>query len=153
MRVLIYKRTHTGDPDKSGQFGVGLCMRSVRKRDFDAVIGVGGIGQEPILEGIDRRITWIGKGPKQLGIAEDGYPLIAFEQFYLKDEKGPLLSDEAPALAKRMFAKNGPRVVMVESDAEIASILRLARNSPPSPALLGRMPKPKRCLPSKKKNC
>ena len=47
-RTLIYKRTHTGDPDpKAGVFGNNDCMGTVRKRDFDAVIGIGGIGPEP----------------------------------------------------------------------------------------------------------
>ena len=46
MRVLVYKRTHNGDPDTSGCFGVYDCMGAVRDWEFDAVIGVGGIGPE-----------------------------------------------------------------------------------------------------------
>lgn len=46
MRILIYKRTHVGDPDDSGRFGLYNCMGRVRGYDFDAVIGVGGIGNE-----------------------------------------------------------------------------------------------------------
>jgi hypothetical protein len=38
MRTLIYKRTHTGDPDASGCFGIFDCMGRVRALDFDAVI-------------------------------------------------------------------------------------------------------------------
>ena len=37
--VLIYKRTHTGDPDKNGIFGINNCMGSVRDWEFYAVIG------------------------------------------------------------------------------------------------------------------
>ena len=44
MRTLIYKRTHLGDPDLFGTFGINDCMGEVRARQFDAVIGVGGIG-------------------------------------------------------------------------------------------------------------
>jgi len=43
MRILIYKRTHTGDPDLKGRFGIHDCMGRVRDYDYDAVIGVGGI--------------------------------------------------------------------------------------------------------------
>lgn len=156
MRVLIYKRTHTGDPDESGLFGHECCMRRVRGRDFAAVIGVGGIGQEPIQHGIDRRITWIGIGPTSVGVAADGYPILAFEQFYLRDQKGPLLRDKAPKLAKRMFVQYGPRTLMVESasDNEIETILRIAKNAPPSPALLRNTSTPKRCnRRQKKKRC
>ena len=46
VRILIYKRTHNGDPDAKGCFGACDCMGSVRSRSFDAVIGVGGIGPE-----------------------------------------------------------------------------------------------------------
>ena len=40
MQTLIYKRTHKGDPDKQGRFGIHDCMGRVRSRDFDAVIGM-----------------------------------------------------------------------------------------------------------------
>ena len=46
MRVLIYKRTHTGDPDENGWFGHLGCMGKVRCSDFQAVIGIGGMGIE-----------------------------------------------------------------------------------------------------------
>ena len=44
MRTFIYKRTHKGDPDKRGRFGINDCMGRDRSFDFNAVIGVGGIG-------------------------------------------------------------------------------------------------------------
>ena len=46
MKVLVYKRTHNGDPDANGCFGAYDCMGTVRDRQYDAVIGVGGIGPE-----------------------------------------------------------------------------------------------------------
>lgn len=136
LRVLIYKRTHTGDPDIAGCFGVGCCMGRVRGREFDAVIGVGGTGPKPIEQRIARKITWIGISPQPIDSAMDGYPIWAFEHFYLKDAQGLLLSDKAPLLAGRLFSKNGPRVLMLEPNREIRAILRLARSSPPSVALL-----------------
>jgi hypothetical protein len=42
MNTLVYKRTHTGDPDESGIFGIHDCMGQVRGWNFGAVIGVGG---------------------------------------------------------------------------------------------------------------
>ena len=35
MRILTYKRTHTGDPDHLGRFGVNDCMGGVRNLRFD----------------------------------------------------------------------------------------------------------------------
>jgi len=63
MRTLVYKRTHTGDPDELGQFGNHDCMGTVRGRYYDAVIGVGGIGDAPRRFNIAGKITWIGIGP------------------------------------------------------------------------------------------
>ena len=48
MRVLVYKRTHEGDPDASGLFGCNDCMGKVRGRKYDAVIGVGGTGPKAL---------------------------------------------------------------------------------------------------------
>jgi hypothetical protein len=61
MRTLIYKRTHTGDPDpETGVFGNNDCMGEVRCWDFDAVIGIGGIGEEPRRYGHSRQtnVDW-----------------------------------------------------------------------------------------------
>jgi hypothetical protein len=143
--VLIYKRTHTGDPDESGCFGCRCCMGRVRDRDFAAVIGVGGVGQEPVEAGIARKITWIGIGPRQVGVADDGYPVWAFEHFYLKDKDGKLLSDKAPRLARRMFGRNGPREIMAEPDEEINAVLKLAGTSNPSPQPFSNYRKAKCC--------
>ena len=157
MRTLVYKRTHTGDPDVSGRFGCNCCMGSVRAWDFDAVIGIGGIGAEPVREGIDRKITWIGIYPMEVGKCACGYPILVFEQFYLKDEKGRPLSDKAPKLAKRLFAENAPRRLVVESDKsdEIRKILSLAKTAAPSPMLLGRRANANqpRCRPRSRKKC
>ena len=41
MRILTYKRTHKGDPDNRGVFGINDCMGAIRNRKFDAVVGIG----------------------------------------------------------------------------------------------------------------
>ena len=134
MRTLIYKRTHTGDPDAAGRFGIHGCMGRVRRWSFDAVIGIGGLGEEPSRHGIDGRITWIGIGPHET-LAEDARgPLVTFDHFLLLDTRGPLLYDHAPHLAKHMY--DGRVRVLLEPTAkeakEIARILCLARNAPAS---------------------
>jgi len=67
VQTLIYKRTHSGDPDpKTGVFGNHDCMGKVRGWPFDAVIGIGGVGQEPQSHRIAGRLTWIGIGPQAI---------------------------------------------------------------------------------------
>jgi hypothetical protein len=44
---MIYKRTHTGDPTPEGIFGLSDCMGCVRARQYESVIGVGGMSAQP----------------------------------------------------------------------------------------------------------
>ena len=81
MRTLIYKRTHTGDPDAAGTFGCRDCMRSVRGWAYEAVIGVGGSGHEARRAGIAERLTWIGIGPQKTYQVVPRKPLVAFDHF------------------------------------------------------------------------
>src|SRR5205823_1424348 len=47
MKVLVYKQTHSGDPDeRTGVWGVSDCMGRIRSWPYDAVIGVGGASIE-----------------------------------------------------------------------------------------------------------
>ena len=103
MRVLIYKRTHKGDPDSNGVFGVNDCMGRVRALKYDAVLGVGGVGAEPVREGISSKITWIGIFPS-LGRIHKRGPLVTFEHFLLFDENGPEFGAWAPSTAQRFYA-------------------------------------------------
>jgi len=133
MRILTYKRTHTGDPDTEGRFGINDCMGRIRNFPFDAVIGVGGTGWEPRSFGIDRKINWVGVGPKrERGGKNDRGSIVTFERFVLFEERGPLFHDLAPALAKRMYA--GGRFVFKsyseQEKAEAISILELAAIAP-----------------------
>lgn len=161
MRILTYKRTHIGDPDSSGRFGINDCMGRIRSLQYDAVIGVGGKGAEPRMFGIDGKITWIGLGPKR----RDGGPhrraeVVTFEHFILFDERGPQLHDLAPALAKKMYS--GRRFVLNsysdEEKAEALAIVQWAKDQPvkvglrSSPALR-RVCRKSRCVTPKKKRC
>jgi hypothetical protein len=145
MRILIYKRTHGGDPDpKSGVFGDHDCMGTVRARRYDAVIGIGGIGRESKSEGIAGKLTWVGIGPHQIFDDSDHRlsPRVTFDHFWYRGENGPLLERRYPALASHMYEKNR-RVVMRspsalipdDLDRDIKKILRLAKDAPSSSKL------------------
>ena len=129
MRILTYKRTHIGDPDKYGRFGINDCMGRIRSLNFDAVIGVGGIGREPRSLGIDRKITWIGLYPKRAtGGPNRRAAVVTFKQFLLLDEHGPLLESLAPRLARKIY--DGRRFILNsysrEEKAEAVAVVEWA---------------------------
>lgn len=139
MRTLIYKRTHSGDPDpETGVFGNNDCMGQVRGRSFDAVIGVGGIGRESQKNCIDRKLTWVGIGPHKS--SDQRSPLVSFDHFLYYGEQGPLLEELAPKLARHIYGRN-VRVVLDSLSAnerlEVEKILSLARDKPCSRQLAG----------------
>ena len=103
MRILIYKRTHIGDPDQNGRFGIYDCMGRVRDYAFDAVIGVGGIGREAKSFGIDRKINWVGTKATKHRNPDGTNAEVTFENFLIMEDEGPQLASLAPALAKRMY--------------------------------------------------
>lgn len=126
MRILIYKRTHTGDPDCFGRFGINDCMGNVRNLRFDAVIGVGGIGTGPQRFGISRKLTWIGVGPRRSsgGKGRRG-DIVTFEHFLLLDANGPELGSVAPNLARRVYGGRTRFVLDAFSGVERAEALAL----------------------------
>lgn len=139
MRTLIYKRTHEGDPDpRTGVFGNHKCMGTVRGWVYDAVIGVGGAGREAERNGIARKLTWVGIGPHKSGDARR--PKVTFDHFLYYGEKGPLLKEVAPALARRMYDMN-VRVLMDSLSPterlKVEKILDRARAARPSGQLKG----------------
>lgn len=106
LKILVYKRTHTGDPDHRRRFGINACMGSVRGFAYDAVIGVGGLSGWPKELGIAGKVTWVGRNPRKLPNPIDSRgPLVTFapRDFRLMDEAGPRLEDVAPALAERLY--------------------------------------------------
>lgn len=141
MRTLVYKRTHSGDPDEQGRFGIHDCMGSVRGRDYGAVIGVGGTGEEPRRNGIAEKITWIGIGPHKSKGTGRG-PLVTFDHYLYFGQTGTKFSKYAPTLAAHIYGMNVRSLLNVTTQeaAEIARILELAKDAPPSPALSGGRP-------------
>jgi len=142
MRTLIYKRTHKGDPDPEGRFGIHGCMKRVRAWPFEAVIGVGGIGAEPKSHGLDRKVNWIGIGAHKTGAENrDGWPIVTFDHFLLFSPEGgePAreLAELAPALAARLY-ENSKHFLMNDlrplEQGEVEKILALAEKAPLSSA-------------------
>jgi hypothetical protein len=106
LKILVYKRTHIGDPDQRRQFGINTCMGSVRGFAYDAVIGVGGFSRWPRELGIAGKVTWVGRNPRKSPNPKDSRgPLVTFAlgDFRLMDEAGPQLEVVAPALAARLY--------------------------------------------------
>ena len=166
MRTLIYKRTHSCDPDpKSGVFGCNNCMRTVRGWGFEAVIGIGGIGPEPKRKGIAGKLTWIGtvthktESDPSRSFVTPSCPLVTFDHFRYYGEQGPLLKNIAPALADRMLYNNNVRTLMdslsPKEHREVEKILRLAKDAPPSkrPAKRGSRDTSGKCPPKSRGSC
>lgn len=140
MRVFIYKRPHTGDPDESGSFGINNCMGRCRSWEFDAVIGVGALGSQARRHRIDRKVNWIGIGPHRDTLAPDGWPVVTFDHFVLYNENGRKLEDLARGLARRMYENPGPRFLFSDNlgsreKEEISGLLKRAQNEPASRSL------------------
>lgn len=140
--ILVYKRTHTGDPDGQGLFGHQSCMGRIRDCEYEAVIGIGGTKPWPGDEGIAGRVNWIGIGKIECGEGSDGRAkVIAFKQFLLLDEKGPELADVSQLLYDYMFVGRR-RLKLFGADttdpklyAALKNVLRLADGALPSPCL------------------
>ena len=126
--ILVYKRTHTGDPNEKGEFGVHDCMGKVRDFKYNAVIGVGGIGLEPSHHGIDGKVTWVGVErlandvPKVQGSRAS---IVTFKKYVVLDHTGPNLAEKAPALAKRLYNQGARFVLTSLSTTEYQEALTL----------------------------
>jgi len=114
-------------------------MGSVRARQYDAVIGIGGIGREPAREQIAGKLTWVGIAPhKNFARSALRGPQVAFEHFWHIGARGPSLTEVYPELARRMYDGN-VRALMyslgtpaTRLDQELRKILRQARRAPRS---------------------
>ena len=127
MRILTYKRTHVGDPNSKGQFGINDCMGSMRTYEYDAVIGIGGVGSEPKSFGIDGKINWVGINPTKTRRASDDDLLVTFQHFLLLEEEGPLLAELAPHLAKRMYEGDARILLTGYTEGEQSEAERILR--------------------------
>jgi hypothetical protein len=110
-------------------------MGRVRAWDFDAVIGVGGLGSEASSHRLDDKVNWIGIGARKTSSFHGRGPIVTFDRFVLYEADGPLFHELAPVLAKRLYGSNVRvllRDISRKEQKEVARILRLARNGRPS---------------------
>jgi len=147
MRILTYKRTHTGDPGFDGCFGNHGCMGRVRDFHFDAVIGVGGMGAEARSWDIAGKLTWIGVGP-QRGPRSivDGASVVTFERFFRWDARGPDLRLVAPSLASRMYDGRVRYLLDGYAEAERADALALIQRDWDLPIAHDALDIPQECV-------
>lgn len=156
LRILVYRRNHTGDPDQETKtFGINDCMGSYRDWEYDAVIGIGASKPWPRYDGIREKITWVGINPifKTDAAKEDvdrmklaneipdfnfRGQLVRFEKFILWDEKGKPVKDYYPQLHQYMFV-NGkiPRAALLNFPPlvykELLEILEMAEKEIENP--------------------
>jgi hypothetical protein len=120
-------------------------MGRARSFDFDAVIGIGGIGTQAKAAGIDRKVNWIGVGSRKEPCRVGRGPLVTFDHFVLFEEKGKELGAIAPILARRVYSLNGPRFSFNDEfngleQSEIDRLLEMAKTKPPSAGAARRKP-------------
>jgi hypothetical protein len=113
-------------------------MGTARKREFDAVVGVGGIGRKAVSNGIDGQVNWVGIGPRKRRVGGKRGPEVLFDHFLYFGTAGPDFRALAPQLAARVYGNNVRSIIDAMSEAErkeVERIVRLAEGEPPSPAL------------------
>ncbi|MCA9074107.1 MAG: hypothetical protein KDA93_03670 [Planctomycetaceae bacterium] len=110
-------------------------MGKIRDREFDAVIGVGGISHKPRMIGIDGKVNWIGIGPrKTVEYCKQGYDatIVRFEYFQdfgmFNDVKMPAFRKQAPRLSRRMYVGNVRHCIVDETHrAEFREVVKLLK--------------------------
>jgi hypothetical protein len=140
MRVLIYKMTHDGDPDPNGCFGAQDCMGRIRERDFDAVIGIGGMGREAQSYGFAGNVVWVGIGPYKTAVRHKRGPEVRFQHFVDFGSDGPKFRQVAPKLGRRIYLSRMRHLMLntlTKEHFEIVHVLALAEEAPASPGLSG----------------
>jgi len=157
--ILIYRRSHQGDPNPEGVFGCNDCMGPVRDWHYDSAVGVGGLKPDRDNEGIAFKINWIGIGAKKIDpysydpkkLNPDLYavekfdpalgkkfrgPWVTFKHFLLLEVQGPDIEEIAKDLYEYMFVKGRiPRAGYCPAefyDVVSTKILSLAKNAPSS---------------------
>ena len=138
MKVLIYKRTHKGDPDNNGVFGNQDCMGKIRNWDYDAVIGIGGNAPWKEDADIKHKINWIGLDPKKINSPNKRGDVVVFSHFELYEETGVNIHETFPNLFEYMYGTRKrfdmSSDIPEEVFEEVKQILDSIKNSPSSKA-------------------
>lgn len=130
MRIFVYVMTHLGDPNEQGCWGCEDCMGEKRGWDFDAVIGVGGVGAEKY--GFSDQVKWIGIMPTYTDVGKKG-PEVTFKHFRYFKKNAPSIP---PRLAARI--KRAPRGLMnltATEQKQAEKLLEMAMHAAPSQVL------------------
>lgn len=139
MATLVYKMTHSGDPDSNlGCWGVSDCMGQVRGYGFDAIIGIGGRSWWSSEISREGELIWIGVDPQEVASGKRG-PKLAFVHFRYFQGGEKMLSEIAPMLDRAM--RNCRFMLYGFSPAqerEIKAILKLAKRAKPSAILFAK---------------
>jgi hypothetical protein len=109
-------------------------MGRLRSCNFDAVIGIGGIGARATADGISNRVNWVGIGTRKAQVTGMRGPLVTFAHFKLFEEEGPDFRTIAPNLARRLYLPKAARFLFDDNfnkaeRAEVRRVLSLARTA------------------------
>jgi len=133
-------------------------MGRVRGFDYEAVIGIGGIGWKAKSAGISGKLNWIGIGPHKCPPTGDMRgPLVTFSHFlYFEPTDAPEVTIVMNLLANRLYARHAPRYLLNdfsnEEQAEIERLLKMAKNAPSSQQLAVRSNKLQLCPKPRRKS-
>jgi hypothetical protein len=112
-----------------GCFGVNDCMGSKRNLQYDAVIGVGGLGSRAVSIGISGKINWIGIGPHKTFVHGKRGPEVRFDHFKSYGKIGPPLSKYAPTLARWLYTRKARFVIVDCSDREYSEVCQIVASA------------------------
>ncbi len=134
MKILIYKRTHKGDPDERGIFGINDCMGRIR--DYDAVIGIGGKAPWKDDQDIRHKINWVGLEPRWINAEGKRAQCVVFSNFELFEEKGLDIKANFPNLFNYIYDTQKrfeiPSELPEDVLKEVQQILKSVEKSKPS---------------------
>jgi hypothetical protein len=91
-------------------------MQKLRNIDFDAVIGIGGIGEEAKANKIAGKINWIGIGPHRWKEPGKNGDVIKFDTFLDYGTNGPDFRQLAPKLAHDSYTRNVRQMKVAPND-------------------------------------
>lgn len=130
MRIFVYVMTHPGDPNEQGCWGCADCMGQKRGWDYEAVIGVGGVGAEKY--GFGGKVKWIGITPTYTDVGLKG-PEVTFKHFRYFKKDAPSIPPRLAARIKR--APRGFMSLTTTEQKQAEELLEMVKRAPASETL------------------
>jgi hypothetical protein len=132
MRIFVYLMTHSDDPSEDGQWGCCDCMGQKRGWNYDAVIGIGGLGAHKHV--FCGKVKWVGITPHKNRAPSKSGPNVTFEFFHDFETDGLIVREVAPKLAARVKkSRRGFMNLTVKQQEEAEGILENAKHAAHSP--------------------